>query len=39
MNSIEKSLDKIAENILKLDEASIVSLWDKYKSKTNFKTG
>jgi hypothetical protein len=33
MNSIEKSLDKIAENILYLDEASLSSLWDKYKKK------
>ncbi len=33
MNSIEKSLDKIAENILNLDEASLALLWDKYKNK------
>jgi hypothetical protein len=33
MNSIEKSLDKIAENILKLDEASLAFLWDQYKNK------
>jgi hypothetical protein len=33
MNTIENSLDKIAENILYLDEASLASLWDKYKTK------
>ncbi len=33
MNTIENSLDKIAENILYLDEASLSNLWDKYKSK------
>jgi hypothetical protein len=33
MNTIENSLDKIAENILYLDEASLDILWDKYKSK------
>ncbi|MCX5850216.1 MAG: hypothetical protein NTW65_12310 [Deltaproteobacteria bacterium] len=33
MNSLEKSLNKIAENILYLDEASLTSLWDKYKNK------
>jgi hypothetical protein len=33
MNAIENSLDKIAENILYLDEASLGILWDKYKSK------
>jgi hypothetical protein len=33
MNSLENSLDKIAENILYLDEASLTSLWDKYKAK------
>lgn len=33
MNSLEKSLDKIAETILHLDEASLTSLWDKYKNK------
>jgi hypothetical protein len=33
MNTIENSLDKIAENILYLDEASLDVLWDKYKSK------
>jgi hypothetical protein len=33
MNSIEKSLDKIAENILNLDETSLAFLWDQYKNK------
>ncbi|NTW07003.1 MAG: hypothetical protein HGA29_04075 [Syntrophaceae bacterium] len=33
MNTIENSLDKIAENILHLDEASLDFLWDKYKTK------
>jgi hypothetical protein len=33
MNTIENSLDKIAENVLYLDEASLGILWDKYKSK------
>ncbi len=33
MNSIEKSLDKIAQNILNLDEASLAFLWDQYKNK------
>jgi hypothetical protein len=33
MNTIENSLEKIAENILYLDEASLSNLWDKYKSK------
>ena len=33
MNTIENSLDKIAENILCLDEASLNFLWDKYKTK------
>jgi len=33
MNTIENSLDKIAENILYLDEASLDALWEKYKSK------
>ncbi len=33
MNNIENSLDKIAENILYLDEASLAALWDKYKTK------
>ena len=33
MNGIEKLLNKIAEHILHLDEASLTSLWDKYKKK------
>lgn len=33
MNTLENSLDKIAENILYMDEASLDTLWDKYKSK------
>jgi hypothetical protein len=33
MNTIENSLDKIAENILYLDEASLSNLWDTYKAK------
>ena len=33
MNTIENSLNKIAENILYLDEASLGALWDKYKAK------
>ena len=33
MNSLENSLNKIAENILHIDEASFTSLWDKYKNK------
>lgn len=33
MNSIEKSLNKIAETILHLDEASLTSLWDQYKNR------
>ena len=33
MNTIENSLDKIAENILYMDEASLSILWDKYKTK------
>ena len=33
MNSLENSLNKIAENILHLDEDSLTSLWDKYKNK------
>ncbi len=33
MNTIENSLDKIAENILYLDEASLAALWEKYKTK------
>ena len=30
---IEKTLDNIAEKILALDEASLSSLWEKYKTK------
>jgi len=30
---LEKSLDRIAETILSLDEASLVSLWQKYKHR------
>ena len=30
---IEKSLDKIADSILSFDEASLNSLWNKYKEK------
>ncbi|MBP1710491.1 MAG: putative cytosolic protein [Deltaproteobacteria bacterium] len=33
MNKLEESLNKIAGNILHLDEASLMSLWDKYKTK------
>lgn len=33
MNKLENSLNKIAENILYLDEASLMSLWDKYKAR------
>lgn len=33
MNNLEKSLHKIAESILHLDEASLTSLWDKYKNQ------
>ena len=33
MNSLENSLNKIAETILHIDEASLTSLWDKYKRK------
>jgi hypothetical protein len=33
MDSMEKSLNKIAEIILHIDEASLASLWDKYKNK------
>jgi len=36
---LESSLDKLAETILNLDEASLASLWDKYKKKMeNFDT-
>lgn len=30
---LETTLNKIAENILNLDEASLCSLWEKYKGK------
>ena len=30
---LESALDKMAENILKLDEASLASLWNEYKSR------
>jgi len=33
MNDLEKLLNKIAENVLHIDEASLTSLWDKYKSR------
>lgn len=33
MNKLEDSLNKIAGNILCLDEASLMSLWEKYKAK------
>lgn len=33
MNRVENSLNKIAENIRLLDEASLTSLWDNYKNK------
>jgi hypothetical protein len=33
MNKLEESLNKIAGNILYLDEASLMSLWEKYKTK------
>lgn len=32
MSKLEESLNKIAENILYLDEASLTSLWEKYKT-------
>ena len=31
---IETTLHKLAEHILGLDEASLVSLWEKYKTRT-----
>lgn len=34
MNSLENSLNKIAESILHFDEASLSFLWEKYKNKT-----
>jgi len=30
---LESALDKMAENILSLDEASLSNLWDKYKNR------
>ena len=30
---LESALDKMAETILNLDEASLTGLWDKYKKK------
>jgi len=30
---LEKTLEKIAERILTLDEASLAALWDQYKQK------
>ena len=30
---IENTLDKLAEKILGIDEASLANLWDKYKSR------
>ena len=33
MNNLEKTLNKIAENILHFDEASLTSLWAQYKNK------
>jgi hypothetical protein len=30
---LESALDKLAETILNLDEASLAGLWDKYKKK------
>ena len=30
---LESALDKMAESILSLDEASLTSLWEKYKTK------
>lgn len=33
MNNLEKTLNKIAENILHFDEASLTSLWTQYKNK------
>ena len=33
MTVLESALDKMAENILSLDEASLTTLWEKYKTK------
>jgi hypothetical protein len=35
MNKLEESLNKIAETISGMDEASLSSLWDKYKNKAH----
>jgi len=36
---LESALEKLAETILNLDEASLTNLWDKYKKKMeNFDT-
>jgi hypothetical protein len=39
MNNLDNSLNKIAENILHIDEASLTALWDKYKNKVEQFTG
>lgn len=31
---IEKTLHKLAERVLSLDEASLTALWEKYKART-----
>ena len=33
MSKLEEALHKIAENVLYLDEASLMSLWEKYKNR------
>jgi hypothetical protein len=33
MTVLESALHKMAENILSLDEASLASLWEKYKTR------
>ncbi len=33
MNKLDNALDKIAEKILHIDEASLTSLWEPYKRK------
>ncbi len=33
MNHLDRALNKMAENILHLDETSLTSLWNKYKTK------
>jgi len=35
MNKLEESLSKIAETISGMDEASLSSLWEKYKNKAH----